>query len=377
VTRPDWPANAVVHSGAVGDPRVEEYARLLVEKCVDVQPGWEVLVLSSVLGRPLHEAVVRQIARRGAYALPRLVYSFPGNIPWILEAPEDLVRNLAPIDAHVYENIDGLIQILAPENTREGSEIAPERLALFRKALRDHRERMFTRELSWVVCQFPSQALAQDAGMTLPEFEDFLFGTVLVDWDELTRTMTRIAERFDAASTVRVVASGGTDVTFSLEGRRGQIDALSSNVPGGEVFYSPVEDSAEGVLALEEYPACYVGHVVDGVRLRFERGEVVEASARSDERFLLTTLATDDGARRLGEFGFGSNPGITRYMRNALFDRKMEGTVHFVFGNGYPFLGGTNVSAIHWEMVKDLRRGGQIFADGELVQENGRWLLDG
>jgi aminopeptidase len=196
---------------------------------------------------------------------------------------------------------------------------------------------------------------------------------VLVDWPALARDMEGIAARFDAGEEVRIVAAG-TDIRFSLAGRKGLVDALGANMPGGEVFYSPVEDSVEGVVEYGEYPACYQGHQVYGVRLRFEGGRIVDASAESDESFLLAQLDADDGARRLGEFGIGCNPGIQRHVRNTLFDEKMAGTVHLAIGHGFPNLGGRNVSAVHWDMVKDLRRGGRIELDGEVVQENGQWV---
>ena len=151
--------------------------------------------------------------------------------------------------------------------------------------------------------------------------------------------MERIAEHFDRAETVRIVGAE-TDLTFSLAGREGKVDALGANMPGGEIFYSPVEDSAEGVISYSEYPACYLGHEVGGVRFRFEGGTIVDASATSDEEFLLGTLDTDEGARRLGEFGIGCNPGIQRHMRNTLFDEKMEGTIHLAIGTGFPQIGG-------------------------------------
>ena len=141
------------------------------------------------------------------------------------------------------------------------------------------------------------------------------------------------------------------------------------------LFCSPVEDSAEGEIVFAEFPAVYGGRELTGVRLRFEAGRVVDASADTNEAFLLETLDHDDGARRLGELGIGCNPGITRYMRNTLFDEKIDGTVHLALGTGFPHLGGTNESAIHWDIVKDLREGGRILLDGELVQEDGRWLI--
>jgi aminopeptidase len=197
---------------------------------------------------------------------------------------------------------------------------------------------------------------------------------VLIDWQAARESMQRIVDRFDAADGVRVIAAG-TDLRFSLAGRSGKVDALGANMPGGEVFYSPVEDSAEGVIEFSEYPACYLGHQVPGVRFRYDAGRIVEASAAADEEYLLATLDTDEGARRLGEFGIGCNPGIQEHMRNTLFDEKIEGTVHFAIGNGFPFIGGTNVSSVHWDMVKDLRRGGRIELDGQVVQEDGVWRL--
>ena len=147
-------------------------------------------------------------------------------------------------------------------------------------------------------------------------------------------------------------------------------------MPGGEVFYSPLEDSANGVIEFGEFPAVFYGTEVEGVRLAFAAGRVVDASARTNEDFLIQTLDTDDGARRLGELGIGCNPRIQRYMKNVGFDEKIDGTVHLALGKSYTFIGGMNESAIHWDIVKDLRSTGRIHVDGRLVQEAGRWLLD-
>ena len=210
--------------------------------------------------------------------------------------------------------------------------------------------------------------------MTLPELEEFVFESVLVDWAALARDLEQVKERFDRADSVRIVGDG-TDLTFSVAGREGGVDSGFGNMPGGEVYYCPVEDSAEGTISFTEFPGCYMGHQVPGVRFRFERGRIVEASAAADEGFLLEVLDTDDGARRLGEFGIGGNPRITRHMRNPYFDEKIDGTIHLAIGQGFPQIGGLNESAVHWDIVKDLRNGGQLYADGELVQENGSWRL--
>jgi len=354
------------------DPRLASYASLLVERCVDVQPGWQVLIRATPAARPLVEEVVSAVARRQAYALPRLSFSqFP---PWLAEAPTERLSQVPEIEAHELDHADCLMVIVAPENTREGSDLPAERMMLRRQAVRPHAEPFFSGVKPWVGCQLATPALAQDAGMSLRAFEDFLYGAVLVDWETLAERMREIAARFDGANEVRITGDG-TDLSFSLAGREGRVDAIGANMPGGEVFYSPVEDTAAGTVVFSEYPACYGGRAVENVRLHFEDGRVVEASASTEEDFLLTTLDTDPGARVLGEFGIGCNPGIQRHTQNTLFDEKIEGTIHLAVGNGFPFIGGKNVSAVHWDMVKDLRNGGTIELDGEVVQRDGQWLI--
>jgi aminopeptidase len=332
-----------------------------------------VLLLSSPLARPLIEAVTRRIARRGAYVLPRLSLTGSVNVPWLQEAPEALISTPPPIDVHAFETADGLIAIEAPENTREASAVPSPRLALQQAAMRPHMERMFTFDLRWVGCQYPTPALAQDAGMALSEFADFLYGACLLDWDAEAARMRRHAEPFEGADEVRIVGNG-TDLRLSLVGRAAHVDAGGANMPGGEFFSSPVEDSAEGTIAFSEYPGVYEGREVGGIRLRFEGGVVVDASAETNEPFLFEVLDRDEGARRLGELGIGCNPGITRHMKNVLFDEKIDGTVHLALGNGLPEVGGENVSQIHWDIVKDLRPGGRLEVDGRVVQEAGRWV---
>jgi aminopeptidase len=208
--------------------------------------------------------------------------------------------------------------------------------------------------------------------MSLKAFEDFIYGACLLDWDAEGEKMKRIKDRFDQADEVRIVGLE-TDLRFSLDGRDGEVDDGHANMPGGEVFYSPVEESTDGVVSFLEYPAYQEPDLVEGVRMRYESGRVVEASATSNEAALLTKLDRDDGARVLGEFGIGCNPGIQRYMKNTLFDEKMYGTIHLAVGAGLPTIGGKNQSSLHWDMVKDLRSGGRIECDGEVVQENGEW----
>ncbi|MEK6274908.1 MAG: aminopeptidase [Actinomycetota bacterium] len=360
------------------DPRVEQYAELLVNRCVDVQPGWEVLVVGSPAARPLLEEVVRAIGRRKA--VPVVQMSFSGMDYWPLEAvwaetaPPELVAERSPLRVKLEDECDAWIRIGAPENTREGADLSREHQNAIANAAHALISRRLGLEIPWVTCRYPTSALAQEAGMSLRAFEEFLYGAVLLDWDEEGRKMERIKERFDPAEEVRIVGHD-TDLRFSIAGREGIVDDGHLNMPGGEVFYSPVEDSTEGVVSFSEFPAVQEPDVVDGVRMRYENGRVVEASATANEEALLTALDRDEGARVLGEFGIGCNPGIQRHMRNTLFDEKMYGTIHLAVGAGFGVAGGKNQSATHWDMVKDLRNGGRIELDGEVVQENGEWTF--
>lgn len=354
------------------DPRVEQYAQLLVERCLDVQPGWQVMGTGDANARPLWKAAARLIAERGAYFLPR--YGFTDvSLEWLRHAPPDLVGTAAPIDLFSYEKMDALLAISAPENKSEGADVPSDRLMGFRQSRSAYLKRVLDWTLPWVGCNFPTPALAQDAGMSLDAYADFLYSACLLDWDAVARDMRRLADRFDAADVVHLVGQD-TDLRFSLKGRQAKIDDGRVNMPGGEFFYSPVEDSAQGVITYADYPAMYLGHAVEGVRLEFENGRVVNATSRTDQDFLVKTLDSDEGARYLGELGVGCNPGIQRHMRDTLYDEKIYGTIHLALGAGFPIIGGKNVSNVHWDMVKNLRNGGRIFLDDQLVQENGKWL---
>ncbi len=354
------------------DPRIDEYAHLLVDRSLGVQSGWQVVIRSTPLARPLVDAVQEQIARRGAFPFLQLSWDQFGG-PFVREAPLEVLARPAPIQIHMWETSDAFISISAPENVREGADLSDERRELLQKRVEPLRRRQMAMDVPWVICEYPTNAAAQEAGLTLSEFEEFVYGAVLLDWDAEYRRMSKIAEIFDRADEVRIVGDR-TDLTLSLAGRHGAVDDGHINMPGGEVFYSPVEDSVEGEVTFSEFPAVYFGNEVSGVRFVFERGRIVDASAVSGEDFLIRTLDTDHGARSLGEVGIGCNPGIQRFSKNLGFDEKIDGTVHLAIGNSYSSTGGTNVSAIHWDIVKDLRNGGRIYADGTLVQENGRWL---
>jgi aminopeptidase len=356
------------------EPRVTAYAELLVERCLGVRPGWQVLIRSQPAARPALEEIIRLVARKGAYPLLRLNFSlWPIDEVWAEVAPEELVAELSPIDLHAGEYMDARMTMEAPDNTRGVVALTPERRALARRASAPFFRRTMSHEIPWVSCQFPTNALAQEAGMRLAEFENFFYGACLRDWDEESQFVHRLNERFSAGEQVRIVGED-TDLTLSIAGREGEVDDGRTNMPGGEFFFAPNEDSAHGTIFFD-VPTELEGGAVDRIRVTFRDGRVEEAHAEQGEDLLLAGLAMDDGARFVGELGIGCNEGITQPARNILFDEKMAGTVHLALGASYAHIGGKNVSALHWDLVKDLRGDGRIELDGEIVQENGTWLI--
>lgn len=353
------------------DPRVQAYARLLVGRSIGAQPGDQVLVATTTEARPLAEELSRELARRGAYALRRIAFGglYPLDVAWFEAAPPELAMEIPPLEREVLDRVDGAIFVLAPEDPPRDADLSPEARRAYRGQFTAYRARGRAGLVREVRCDFPTPHFARQAGLSLAEYEDVFYEACLRDWDAEGERMRPVLARFDRARSVRIVGED-TDLTLSLEGRSGAIDDGHANVPGGEVYYSPFEDSAEGTIRFD-----FRSGRVERARLVFRAGEVVEATADAGEDVLLQALETDAGSRRLGELGLGCNEGITRHLHNVLFDEKMAGTIHLALGAGFPRIGGRNESALHWDLVKDMARGGRLFCDGELVQQDGRWAL--
>jgi aminopeptidase len=254
----------------------------------------------------------------------------------------------------------------------------------FQAARRPLNERFFERvagkELKWVGTAYPTLAFAQDAEMSLRDFEDFVYGAAMVHepdpvaaWRAVSREQQRLIDWLIDKEQVRLVGPD-TDLTLSIKGRLWENCDGRMNFPDGEIFTGPVEDSVSGHVRFS-YTACTDGREVEDVRLWFEDGKVVKATAAKNEEFLLTMLDTDEGARTLGEFAFGTNQGVQRFTKNILFDEKIGGTVHMAVGFGFPEVGSQNKSAIHWDMICDLRQGGEVWVDGVLFAKDGKFTI--
>lgn len=364
------------------DPRIARMAKVLVEYSLGVRPGWIVTIDATPAALPLVQAAYIEILRAGGH--PYVLLEAPGlKTALLLNASDEQLLQENPYKRLMLERSDAVLTIVGEENTRQFSNIDPARQGLLSKgqgALGAIRMQRIMEGRPGCLTLFPTHAYAQDAEMSLEEFEDFVFHACLLDGDEdpaerwlgVSRMQQRIVEWLAGKREVRIQAPG-TDLTMSIEGRTFINSDGKRNFPSGEVFTSPVEDSVEGTIAFT-YPTSYNGRSVQGVHLRFERGRVVEHSAEVGEDFLSAMLAVDEGAARLGEFAIGTNPGVTRITRNVLFDEKIAGTIHCALGNAYPNAGGTNKSAIHWDIVTDMRQG-RITADGELLYENGDFVI--
>jgi aminopeptidase len=294
---------------------------------------------------------------------------------------------VSPIERFEYETIDALISIIAPTNTAALAGIDPGKLAMSQKAVDAVRRPLFERaargEATWTLTLYPTPAAAQNAGLSLNEYEEFLFSAMFLNeadpaeaWRALSRSQQKYVDYLNQVETLRFVARD-TDIQVRVGGRTWINSDGHRNFPSGEVFTGPVEDSAEGHVRYT-FPAAHLGNEVDDIRLTFKAGKVVAAEAARGGDFLNAMLDSDAGARFLGEVAIGTNYGVTRFSRNTLYDEKIGGTFHMALGRSYPETGGKNKSALHWDMICDMRPaagGGAIYADGVLIHENGEWKI--
>jgi aminopeptidase len=367
----------------VRDQRAEALARILVRYSAGVKAGDVCVISGETAAEPLALAVYEEVLRAGG--LPVVELRMEGQAPAFFKlASEEQLDWIPPTAVWAAEQSDVGIRLMAEANTRALSGVEPARQTRRQRAAKPLMEKTMSRSASgeyrWALTIFPTQAYAAEADMSLADYEDFYYRACLCDredpveaWRTQAEETKRLAGWMEGKEEVRIEARG-TDLTLSVAGRTFVAADGRHNMPDGEFFTGPVEDSVSGEVSFS-YPAVYGGREVAGVRLRFEEGVVVDAAAERNEQFLIETLDTDPGARRLGELGIGTNYGIGRFTKEILLDEKIGGTVHLAVGMSYPQTGGTNDSAVHWDMVCDLRQGGRITVDGEDLQVDGKFVV--
>lgn len=353
------------------DSRIKRLADILVNYSIKVKKGDLIEVNFGINAKELALEVYKLILKKGA--IPAIQVGVPGfTYNYYKYANKEQLKTFPKIAMYKAKLADGAISIGAEINTKELTGIDPKNISLRRRTVKRIQDIEIETD-NWVICQFPTNALAQDAEMSLDEFEDFVFDACLVDWRKESKKQDKLKKRLDKGKQVRITAED-TDLTFSIKGRQGIKCDGKRNMPDGEVFIAPVENSTEGYINFT-YPAIYAGREVSEIYLQFHKGKVIKAEAEKGEKFLREILKTDKGSCRLGEFGIGVNYKIKQFIKQILFDEKIGGTVHFALGMAYPQGGGKNKSAIHWDMIKDLRRGGAIYIDGKCIQKNGKFRL--
>lgn len=360
-----------------------KYAKVLVEYSTDVKKGDLVAIRGEAQAQPLILAVYEEVLKKGGFPVVRTTLDGV-NETFYRHASDEQLDFVDPFTEMEYDKLDKIISIGAPFNVKSMAKTSPEKQARRSRATRHLSNKLLNRSaegsLSWVICDFPTNALAQEAKMSLYEYQEFLlkacylhFDNPVEKWIEIGKQQDKLVEYMNNVKKIRVVGEK-TDITMSTELRIWVNCCGSNNLPDGEVFTSPVEDSVNGEIYFE-FPAIYRGNEVNGIHLKFENGKVVNATAEKGEDFFMSMINQDEGARFVGEFAIGTNDMIQEVTGNILFDEKIGGSIHMALGASYPETGGKNESGLHWDLIKNMKNGGQIFADEKLIYENGKFLI--
>ncbi len=364
------------------DQRLDKLAKVLVGYSVSVKAGELVRISGETIGLPLIEAIYEEVLRAGGHPFVSMSSDAMDEAFYRVASARQL-EYVSPVSKFIVENMDVSIGLWAEENTRAMTNVDPKKQAAAAQARRPISKRFLERaaegKLKWVGTQYPTQASAQDAEMSLRDYADFVFhgGLLHLDdpvaaWKKISEKQQRLADYLNTAKEIHVIAKD-TDLRLGVEGRRWINCCGHENFPDGEVFTGPIEDAVNGVIRYS-FPAVHHGRECDGIVLKFKNGKVVDASASKGLDFLTAMMDQDAGGRTLGEFAIGTNFSIQQYTRNTLFDEKIGGTCHAALGAAYPETGGKNESGLHWDMVCDLRQPGcRIEVDGKTILEAGRF----
>jgi aminopeptidase len=364
------------------DPRVTKLAQVMTGYSLELRPGQQFWLRTTPLAQEFNLAVYTEAVKAGAFVWVQ--QSIPGAEEAFYRYASDVQLDfVAPIRKLILESFDASLSVMADENTKSLAGADPKRIARTRKAgaelFTTSMKRSAEGKYRWCVTLYPTPALAQDANMSLADYTEFVYGAGMLNEDDPAalwrlegQKQERLAAWLRGHSDVTLKGSN-VDIRLCIKGRRFETSDGKYNFPDGEIFTSPLEDSVNGWVRFK-YPAIYGGQEVEDIQLWFEGGKVVKEQASKNQELLITLLNTDSGARTLGEWGIGTNYGITRFSKNMLFDEKMGGTIHFAVGHGFPECGGKNESGLHWDMLCDMADA-EIRVDGELLYQNGRFLI--
>ena len=364
------------------DKQLKTYADILVRHSLSLKKNDLFEISGSYLAAPLIKEIYKRALQIGAHPFTHIGIDYLSEI-YYKYSSENQLKYISQINRFEIKNIDARLLIISPENTRNLTNIDPKKQAISGQAnepiLKIFLERAAKKELRWCVTQYPTQASAQDAEMSLADYEDFVFSAAHVNkknpinyWRTVYKEQEKIRKFLSTKKKLHVLAKD-TDLCVSVAGRKWVNCAGKENFPDGEIFTGPIENSAEGFISYS-FPGSHGGQEVNDIQLSFKNGIVVKAVASKGEKLLISMLDMDSGSRQLGEFAFGMNYGIKKYTKNTLFDEKIGGTIHLAIGAGYPETGSKNKSGLHWDMVCDLRKNGEVYADNELIYKNGRFL---
>jgi aminopeptidase len=361
----------------------QKYAKVVVEYCTDVKKDDLVFIRAEAQAQPLIKAVYEEVLKKGAYPLLRI--SIDGiSESYFKYASDEQLDFVDPFTTFEYEKADKFISIGAPYNLKNMTRVSADKQARRSTATKNLSVTLLKRssegDLNWLICDYPTNALAQEAKMSLDEYSEFLLNSChlhladpVAKWKEIGKEQDRLVDRINGTKKIRIVGEK-TDITFGVEERLWINCCGKFNFPDGEIFTSPVENSAEGEIYFD-FPAIYRGNEVNGIHLKLEKGKVVHAQADKGEDFLLKMINQDEGASYVGEIAIGTNDQIQDITGNILFDEKIGGSIHMALGSSYPETGGKNESGLHWDIIKNMKNGGQIYADDVLIYKNGKFLI--
>jgi aminopeptidase len=353
------------------DSRLQKTAKVLVDYSTRVKKGDRVIISTQIGASPLALAVYKLCLERDAYPVIRC--AVPGaNYLFFKHAKEHQLKRFPKVAMYEMKHTDVVIHLFASFNTRELASITPKRIALRSKVMNPV-SRWRCEKTRWILFDYPTRAFAQEANMSIWEYENFVFKAIDHDWLDFRKRLHKLASAVNKAKHIRIL-SKDTDLEMTQKHGKCIVGDGTFNMPGGEIFTAPDKFSLSGHIKFD-FPSIRYGTVVRGIYLEFEKGKVSTATADSGQNLLREMIKMDAGSCYAGELGIGCNYNITRQTNNTLFDEKIGGTVHVALGNAYPECNGKNKSALHWDLIKDLRKDGKIYLDGKLFQKNGKFLI--